>query len=139
MDEMLHGGRRTRTLLRLMLVLFASAGCAPASAPTAPGNPASSGAGAAAPATTGAVAAQPAGQAAPAPPAPTHLRMGNQRLAVDVGIYIADARGYLREEGIDLELIYFANGSEMIPALATGQLEIGGGAANPATLNAIAR
>ena len=33
-------------------------------------------------------------------------------------------------------MIYFANGSEAMPALATGQLEIGGGAANPATFNA---
>src|SRR5262249_56534833 len=87
----------------------------------------------------GPAGAAAAGQARARPPGPTAPGMGYPRLAVDVGIYIADARGYLQQEGIDLELIYFANGSEMIPALATGQLEIGGGAANPATLNAIAR
>jgi len=58
---MLHGSRWVRTLLRLMLVLFAVVGCAPASAPAAPGQSAASGAGAVAPATTGPVAAQPAG------------------------------------------------------------------------------
>jgi NitT/TauT family transport system substrate-binding protein len=103
----------------------------PAASSAAPAAPAS------APAAS-APAAQPAAPAAP-PPAPAHLRMAYQRLAVDAGFYVAEARGYLAQEGVNLELIYFANGSEAMPALATGQLEIGGGAANPATFNALAR
>jgi NitT/TauT family transport system substrate-binding protein len=136
---MLRGYRRSGLLPLAVSSLLALAACAPQSGPAASSKAAAPSGAPAAPAgpTAPAAAAPPAAQGPP--PAPTHLRMAYQRLAVDVGFYVAEARGYLAQEGIDLEQIYFANGSEAMPALATGQLEIGGGAANPATFNAIAR
>ncbi len=142
---MLRCYRRSRPLQFAVSALLALAACAPASGPAAPAKPAAPSNAPAGPAAAPAAQA-PAAPTAPAqptaqapPPAPTHLRMAYQRLAVDVGFYVAEARGYLTQEGIDLEQIYFANGSEAMPALATGQLEIGGGAANPAMFNALAR
>src|SRR5437870_367920 len=111
-------------------LLFAACATPAPPGPAQPSKPAAAAAG---------PPASDVGAAPAAPTAPAHLRMGYQRLAVDVGVYVADARGYLQQEGIDLELINFGSGSEMMPALATGQLDISGAAANPATLNAIAR
>ena len=48
-------------------------------------------------------------------------------------------RGYFREEGIDLDYVNFGSASEIVPAVATNQLEVGGISPNPATLNALSR
>ncbi len=131
---------RSQAAYAVLCVAVLFAACA-APAPPGPNKPAPAAAG---PAAGGPGAAlgpttQAAEPVAPAPPSVAHLRMGYQRLAVDLGVYVADARGYSAQEGIEIELINFGSGSEMMPALATGQLEISGAAANPATLNAIAR
>jgi NitT/TauT family transport system substrate-binding protein len=52
---------------------------------------------------------------------------------------VADDRGYFQQEGIALEFVPFANASEIIPALATGQVEAGTAGGNPAGWNAVAR
>jgi NitT/TauT family transport system substrate-binding protein len=84
-------------------------------------------------------AATPLASAPTAVPAPVRVRLASQKVATDVAIYLADERGYFRQEGIDLEFVIFANASEMIPALATGQIEASPIAANPAAWNAVAR
>ena len=65
--------------------------------------------------------------------------MATQGAAVDAASFVAFDRGYFREAGVDLEYVQFSNASEMIPALATGQLEANSIAANPAAWNAVAR
>jgi NitT/TauT family transport system substrate-binding protein len=132
-------------------LLLAAAACAPAAAPApspkaaaspssaAPSAPASSGA-----AASGAAASPSAPGAAPAaapaaPPVAARVRIASQFAATDVGHYIAVERGYYAQEGLDVELIRFADASEMIPSLATDQVEVGGIGPNPATWNAAAR
>ncbi|HLH22913.1 MAG TPA: ABC transporter substrate-binding protein [Chloroflexota bacterium] len=77
--------------------------------------------------------------AATAPANLTHARFGSQLVAGDVALFVADDLGYFQQHGIDFELVPFSSASEMIPALATDQLEVGSLAANPAGFNAIAR
>ncbi len=90
----------------------------------------------------------PAAPAAPAPsaptgaaptPAPIPVRYGVQQGSVYAGAYLARDLGYFADEGLDVDLIPFSSASEIIPALATGQLEAGGISTNPAMWNAVAR
>jgi NitT/TauT family transport system substrate-binding protein len=52
---------------------------------------------------------------------------------------IADAKGYLKEAGLAPEFIVFDSGAKMIPSLATGDLDVGIGAASSALYNAVGR
>src|SRR5215208_5459643 len=71
--------------------------------------------------------------------APVRVRLSGQRLAVEVLVWLAEERGYFRQEGIEIEPVTFGSASEMIPALATGQLDAAPMPANPAMWNAVAR
>src|ERR687885_654673 len=73
------------------------------------------------------------------PAALVPVRMGTQTSVNDIAMWLGAERGYFREEGIDLDLVPFSHASEMVPSLATDQLEAGGVAYNPATINAVAR
>ena len=57
----------------------------------------------------------------------------------DVGFYIADAKGYLKQEGIEASFTIFDSDVKMIPPLATGDLDVASGMLNAATYNAAAR
>jgi NitT/TauT family transport system substrate-binding protein len=54
-------------------------------------------------------------------------------------VYLAKQRGYFAAEGIDLQLIAFKVSSDIIPAIATGEVDVASSAINPAIFNAIAR
>lgn len=57
-----------------------------------------------------------------------------------VGIFIAEEKGYFREEGIKAVINPFkASGAKMVPFLATGQLFVGGGNINAGMYNAISQ
>ncbi len=78
--------------------------------------------------------------AAPAVQQPlARVRFATQFASGGVPMYLAVDRGYFRQEGIDLEFVPFASNSEMVPAIATDQVEAGGLSLNAATLNALAR
>jgi NitT/TauT family transport system substrate-binding protein len=68
-----------------------------------------------------------------------HIRVASQFASTDVGHFVALDRGYYQQEGLDVELVNFSNASEMIPALATDQVDVGGIGGNPAMWNAVAR
>ena len=70
---------------------------------------------------------------------PLKVRWGGQRTLTDAAAFVALDRGYFREEGIDLDYVNFGSASEIVPAVATNQLEVGGISPNPATLNALSR
>jgi NitT/TauT family transport system substrate-binding protein len=110
--------------------------CAPA-APASP-TPAASQPKPAATAPAAAAAAVPPAAASAAAP-PVKVRIASQFAASDVGHYLAIERGYYQQEGLDVELVSFADASQMIPALATDQVEVGGIGGNPAMWNAVAR
>jgi NitT/TauT family transport system substrate-binding protein len=59
--------------------------------------------------------------------------------AADVGFYIADAKGFLKEEGIEAELVVFDSSARMVAPLATGEVDIGSGAVGAGTYNALER
>lgn len=65
--------------------------------------------------------------------------LGTVRSITNLQVDIAIARGYFKEQGIDLEVKYFATGVDIVPALATNQLDIGEGSVTPALYNSMAR
>lgn len=67
------------------------------------------------------------------------VRIGITSTSSDVGFYIADKKGYFKEEGIAVELIKFDSAAKMIAPLGAGQLEVGSGSASAALYNAVAR
>ena len=67
------------------------------------------------------------------------VNIGNIGGTADVGFYIADAKGYMKEEGIEATFTVFDNDVKMIPPLATGDLDVASGMVNAATYNAASR
>ena len=57
----------------------------------------------------------------------------------DVGFYIADAKGYLANEGIDAKFTVFDSAARMVAPLATGEIDIGSGTVGAGTYNALER
>ena len=94
-----------------------------------------------APATAPAASAA-APTAAPVPPSPLALgkvRAASQNVAGDIAMYVAADRGYFQQEGLDAELVPFANASEMNAALATEQVDVAGIGGTAPMWNAVAR
>lgn len=68
------------------------------------------------------------------------VRVGVSPAQSTAGIFIAQEKGYFKAEGLDVELIPFsASGPEMLPALASGQLDAGAGNISAKLYNAMAR
>jgi NitT/TauT family transport system substrate-binding protein len=57
----------------------------------------------------------------------------------DVGLFIAQERGYFRQEGLDVTLTHIDAAAKMIPLLGTGDLDVGGGATTAGLYNAAER
>lgn len=57
----------------------------------------------------------------------------------DAAFFIANDKGYFREEGIELEISRLASAAYMVAPLGTGHLDVGGGAPSAGLLNAVAR
>jgi NitT/TauT family transport system substrate-binding protein len=93
-----------------------------------------------APAPAAAPAAPAAGQAARQALSPrVQVRYGQLGSASDAGVYLAIERGYFAEEGLELEMVPIDSGGRMVPSLASGQLEVGGGGISVALINAVSR
>ncbi|MCX7622649.1 MAG: ABC transporter substrate-binding protein [Thermomicrobium sp.] len=86
-------------------------------------------------------AASPTATAAPAPTRPASvrkMRVTTIGAVSDAGIYIAMAKGYFADVGIEIELDTAARtAGETIPLLSTGQLDISGGSFSAAHANAV--
>src|SRR4051812_1184156 len=124
------------SLLAPALALAACAGGAPAAprpgeAPAAPSSASAPAARAPAPATA------PAPPAAP-PPAAT-LKIAAQPSIASAARYVAVDRGYLREQGIEMEEVPSTTSAQMLPSLAAGQVDMGLGGAAAGIFNAIAQ
>ena len=57
----------------------------------------------------------------------------------DAPLYIAQERGFFRDEALDVELIVLDSGAKMIAPLGTGQLDVGAGALSAGFYNAVDR
>ena len=71
--------------------------------------------------------------------AQTKVRVGNVNTVSDVGIYIADRKGYFKAEGLDVEFVGFKTAAQMIAPLGAGQLDVGGGTVSAGLYNAVGR
>ena len=67
------------------------------------------------------------------------LRVGIANASSDVGFFIADKRGYFRDEGLAVTFTPFNSGAKMIAPLGAGQLDIGAGSPAAALYNAVGR
>lgn len=71
--------------------------------------------------------------------APVTLKIGQVGGISDAAIYLADAKGYFKEQGIALDPLAFASAAQMVAPLGTGQFQVGGGASSAGLFNAIGR
>lgn len=67
------------------------------------------------------------------------VRVGTTNLTSDIGLYLADKKGYFKDEGLKVELIRFDSGAKMIAPLGSGELDAGAGAASAGLYNAVNR
>jgi len=76
---------------------------------------------------------------APASAATATVRIGTTNVSTDVGFFIADKKGFFREDGITVTYTSFNSAAQMIAPLGTAQLEVGGGTVAAGLYNAAAR
>lgn len=76
---------------------------------------------------------------APQSRAETKVTVGLTGSATDVGLWVADKKGYFRDEGLSVEFITFDSAARMIAALGTGELDVGAGGHSAGLYNAVAR
>ena len=69
--------------------------------------------------------------------APVHF--GSPQAISDAGVFIASARGYFAEQGLNVDTQPFQSGPNTIVPLASGDLDVAGGTFSIALLNAIDR
>ena len=69
----------------------------------------------------------------------TTVRIGVNAVVSDVVMHIADAKGYFKEQGLEVEFVNFDSGPKMVAPLASGQIEVGAGASSVGLFNAAAR
>lgn len=137
-------------VITTMVIALVLAACAPAPTPTptkappaptkAPEAPKAATPAAAPKATT--PAASPATPKAEAPAKPKELavvKVGLVGYGSDGGAFIADARGYFKEQSIQFEFVPFNAPPPMVSALATNQVDVAGVGPNPQFLNAVSR
>src|SRR5438105_3046409 len=109
--------------------LLVGAACAPAAgtpaakpAPAASAVAPTSATAAQAPVAAPSAAAPSASTGAASAPAPQKLRVATIRITADAGLYIADEKGYFKEQGVDVEWVDFATAAEATAPLGAGQL-----------------
>jgi NitT/TauT family transport system substrate-binding protein len=124
-------GVPTAALRGLGAALLLAACSAAGGAPPAPPGAAPTAGAAAAP--SAAVAVAPT-----KPPEPARVRITDAQITSAAGSYIADAKGYFREEGIQAEFVRMGGGDQ-IPAIVSGTADVTGTAIAAALYNAFGR
>jgi NitT/TauT family transport system substrate-binding protein len=67
------------------------------------------------------------------------IKLGLLMINADAGIFLALERGYFRDQGVSVELIYFSSSAgPQMAALTTGELDAGSGSISPGIYNAVA-
>jgi NitT/TauT family transport system substrate-binding protein len=70
---------------------------------------------------------------------PIPVRVGLASASSDVGFFIAEKKGYFKEEGLDVSFVNFDSGAKMVAPLGAGQLEVGAGSPSAGLYNAVTR
>lgn len=115
---------RHRGLVVVVAALLSACSTGSPPAPASPAQPA---------------AAQTAAQQSSAPEGLARVTMGNIGSLADAGVYTALSQGYFKEQGIDIQLVNFRSAAVMVPSLAKGELDVGGGSPSAGLYNAAAR
>ena len=71
--------------------------------------------------------------------AQTNVSVGVTGSATDVGLWVADKKGFFREEGITVTFNTFDSAARMITLLGTAELDVGAGAHSAGLFNAVGR
>ncbi|WP_017381454.1 ABC transporter substrate-binding protein [Paenisporosarcina sp. TG-14] len=69
----------------------------------------------------------------------TKVIISEDGAASGAGFYIAKEKGYFEDYNIDIEFATFANSDDMLPALASGEVDIAGGISSASFFNAISQ
>ena len=69
----------------------------------------------------------------------TTVRVGIANASSDVAFFIAEKKGYFRQEGLDAKFIPFDSGAKMVAPLGAGQLDVAGGSPSAGLYNAVVR
>jgi NitT/TauT family transport system substrate-binding protein len=69
----------------------------------------------------------------------TTVRVGTVGSMTEAPFYIADKKGYFRDEGLSVTYVPFNSAANMVAPLGAGQLDVGGGAPSAGLYNAVAR
>lgn len=67
------------------------------------------------------------------------VRVGTTNLSSDIGLFLAQKRGYFKDEGVKVDLIPFDSGAKMVAPLGAGDLDAAAGAASAGLYNAVNR
>ena len=67
------------------------------------------------------------------------VHVGITNALADVGLYVADKRGYFAEEGLKVDFVSFDAAARMIAPFASGDLDVGGGGISAGLFNAVTR
>src|SRR4029079_14983494 len=67
------------------------------------------------------------------------VKIGISRTLSDAGYCVADAKGFFRDEGMDVSITGFNSAAKMIAPLDTGELDVGGGTVSAGFYNAVGR
>ena len=70
---------------------------------------------------------------------PDQVHLGVARSMSDSGYYVADKKGYFRDEGIAVAMTAFSSAALMVAPLGTGELDVGGGTVSAGLYNAVSR
>jgi NitT/TauT family transport system substrate-binding protein len=65
--------------------------------------------------------------------------IGGTLSATDIGLWVADKKGYFRDEGIDADFVTFDSAARMIAAAGTGELDVIAGGHSAGLFNAVGR
>lgn len=67
------------------------------------------------------------------------VKFGGLLTLSQAALFVAQEKGYFKEQGLDVEIIVFPSAPDLLPALATGDLDVGFSAPNAGLYNAVAR
>ena len=67
------------------------------------------------------------------------VKVGSIGQSSDIGLFLADERGFFRAAGIEADFVPFDTAAKQIAPLGAGQLDVGGGALSAGLYNAVSR
>ncbi|MDP2358112.1 MAG: ABC transporter substrate-binding protein [Beijerinckiaceae bacterium] len=67
------------------------------------------------------------------------VKVGLTNVATDIGLFVANKRGYFRDEGLDVQFTTFDSAARMMAPFASGELDVSAGAPSAGFFNAVGR